>query len=133
MNICKKITEEAAYLGLSIKNVRSQGEGVSSADIFRTRGVLQIRTSALFGAKTLDFLNLCLHGQGGRRLSQCGHFSVKGEGSIFRDFMRASFNGRPLTTILCLITMGRRVEKYYLILCTSFFCLFVRRIFSIYK
>jgi len=34
-----------------------------------------MRTSALFGEKTPDFLKfmMCLHGQGGRRLSECVH------------------------------------------------------------
>jgi len=43
--------------GLSIKDVRYQG-GLSSADILQTKGgreSLQMRTSALFGAKTSDF------------------------------------------------------------------------------
>jgi len=46
------------YKGLSIKDVRTQGRGyLSSVGILRTRGegVLQMRTSALFGSKTLDF------------------------------------------------------------------------------
>jgi len=38
--------------GLSMKEVRTQrGGGLSSADILRTKGVLQMRTSALFKAK----------------------------------------------------------------------------------
>jgi len=51
-------------------------EGLSNADIFRTKGVLQMQTSALFGAKTSNFLkfNDCSHGQG---LSQFGHFADK--------------------------------------------------------
>jgi len=32
---------------------------------------------------------VCLHGQGGGGLSQCGHFADKGGGD--RDFLRASF------------------------------------------
>jgi len=52
---------------------RSQGEGVcplSSADILRTRGILQMRMSALFGAKHIEFfeiygVSICPHGQGG--------------------------------------------------------------------
>jgi len=54
--------------GLSIKDVRSQGErGLSSADM----EVLQIRTSVLFGVKTSDFSKfmVCLHRQGGRKVN----------------------------------------------------------------
>jgi len=49
-------------------------------------------TSALFGAKTLDFSKfmVCPHGHGGGGLSQCGHFADK-DGSIFREFVRTSF------------------------------------------
>jgi len=53
-----------------------------------------MRTSALLGAKTSDFLKfmVCPLGLGGERLSQCGYFEDKGErGSIFRDFVRTSF------------------------------------------
>jgi len=32
---------------------------------------------------------VCPHGQ--RGLNQCGHFSKKGEGSIFHDFVKTSF------------------------------------------
>jgi len=50
-----------------------------------TREVLQIQTSILFGAKNFEFFNIygvpSLHRQG--RLSQCGYFADKGEGSIF--------------------------------------------------
>jgi len=47
--------------GPSIKKVRTQHSGgLTSADIFRPRrkGVLQMRTSALFSAKNSGFLNL---------------------------------------------------------------------------
>jgi len=52
--------------GLSIKDVRSHGGELSSADILQTRGVLQMRTSALFEAKILDFSKfiVCSHGKG---------------------------------------------------------------------
>jgi len=44
-------------LSLPIKHVRSQesGGGLSSADIFRTRGGLQMRTSALLGVENFGF------------------------------------------------------------------------------
>jgi len=39
-----------------------------------------MRTSALFGLKTWDFLKfMCPHGQGGLS-QQCRHFADKGEG-----------------------------------------------------
>jgi len=34
------------------------GEGLFSANILRTRGVLQMRTSALFGAKNFRFFKI---------------------------------------------------------------------------
>jgi len=60
-------------MGLSIKDVRSQ-RGLSSANILRTQGegILQMRTSALFGAKNFGFFEI----YGG--LSHCGHFADKG-------------------------------------------------------
>jgi len=55
--------------GLSIKDVRSREEegGLSSLDILRTKGegVLQMRTSALFGAKNFGFRNLGYVSTGG--------------------------------------------------------------------
>jgi len=49
-----------------MKDVCSQGR-LYSADILRTRGVLQMWMFALFGAKSSDFLKfmVCPHGQGG--------------------------------------------------------------------
>jgi len=75
------------------------GGGLSSAEIFRTRGErgssdADVRT---FGAKNFGiFRNLwfVLADKGG--LSQCRHFADKGEGSIFRDFVRTSFMDGPL-------------------------------------
>jgi len=56
-----------------------------------------MRISALFGAKNPVFSEfmVCPHRQKGRGLSQCGHFSDKGEGSLFRDFVRTSFMDGP--------------------------------------
>jgi len=65
--------------------------------------ILQMRTSAFSGAKTLDFSKFmgCPHGKG--RLSQCGHFSGKGVGINFRDFLWTSFiNGSLWLTVLAL-------------------------------
>jgi len=58
-----------------------------------------MRTSAPFGAKNFEFFEI--YGVSartrGRGLSQCGHFSDKGEGgSIFRNFVRTSFMDDPL-------------------------------------
>jgi len=45
--------------GPSINDVRSQaGGGLSSADMLRTREVLQMRTSALFDAKNSEFFEI---------------------------------------------------------------------------
>jgi len=70
---------------------------LSSADIFQTRAVLQMRTSALFGAKDLGFFEI--YGVSARTrggLSQCGHFAVKeGGGSIFFDFVPTFFMDGP--------------------------------------
>jgi len=57
-----------------------------------------MRTSALFGAKTPDFSKfmVCSHGQGERWLSQCGHFSDKGERVNFSRFSADVLYGRPL-------------------------------------
>jgi len=69
------------------------GGGLFSADIFRTRGILQMRTSALFGAKNFRFLKfmVCPDGQG----DQCGHLRTRGRGHFFRDFMQTSFMDSP--------------------------------------
>jgi len=51
-------------------------------------------TSALFGAKTFGFFESA-RTKGEEVLSQCGHFADKGEGSIFRNFVRMSFWTSP--------------------------------------
>jgi len=60
-----------------------------------------MRTFALFGAKTSDFSKIlvCLHGQGGRGLSQCGQGGGREE-SIFHNFVRTSFMDGPLLILL---------------------------------
>jgi len=84
---------------VSIKDVRSQEGGeveVYSADILWTRRgfTLQMRTSAFFGAKTLDFSKfiVCPHGQEGSELGRS-----RGKGSIFRDFFANVFYGQSLS------------------------------------
>jgi len=54
---------------------------IGCLDILRTRKVLQMRTSALFRAKTSDFPKFMVYPYGQR-------------GLFYRDFVRASFNGR---------------------------------------
>jgi len=65
-----------------IIDVRSHGGGgLLSAD----KGVLQVRTSALFGAKNLVFFEIYGVSARTRGLIQCAQGR---EGSIFRDFVR---------------------------------------------
>jgi len=75
--------------------------GLSSADIFRTRGVLQMRTFALLEVKSSDFSKfmMCPHGQGGKGWTSADILRTKGEGSIFRDFVRTSFMEAPNSTL----------------------------------
>jgi len=78
--------------------------GLSSRDILQTRGrgVLQMWTSVLFGAKNIGFFrNLwCVHtDKRGRGLSQCRHFADKGkERANFSRFSEDILYGWPLTT-----------------------------------
>jgi len=77
------------------KDVRTQGGRIlSSVHILRTSMVPQMRTSAIFGAKTSDFLKfmVCSHGKGARGLvtvrmflrqlreEGCKHFFSSGGG-----------------------------------------------------
>jgi len=99
MNIAKS-TEYfiAKRKGPSIKDVRSPGErGVCPVRTFcRQREVLEMRTSAPFGAKTPDFSKFIVrpHGQGGRG-SSTDNFRIRREGTFFRDFVRTSFMDGP--------------------------------------
>jgi len=73
--------------------------GVSSADILRIRGVLHMRTSALFGAKNFGFFrNLwCVRtDKVGGGVEPVRTFLERERGSIFRDFVRTSFMGGSL-------------------------------------
>jgi len=78
---------------------RPQSRGrVSGADIFWTRGILQIRTSAHCGANISYFLKfmLCVRtdkGKGGQAIS-----ADEGR-SIFRNFVRTSFMDGPYNNI----------------------------------
>jgi len=75
---------------------RPQSRGIVNFGHFTARGVLQMRTSTLFGAKTPDISKfmVCPHRQRRRGLSQCGHFVDKGGGGQFFAFLC----GRPLWT-----------------------------------
>jgi len=69
----------------------------------RTRGerVLQMRMSALFGAKNFKFFEIYgVPAQTGERggLSQYGNFSDKGKGVNFSRFCADVFYGQPLTS-----------------------------------
>jgi len=65
---------------LSIKDLRSQGgEDLYNADIFRTRGVLQMRMSALLDSKNFGFFEI--YGVSAR---------TRGV-NFFLDFVRTSF------------------------------------------
>jgi len=59
-----------------------------------------MRTSALLMKKTSFFLEIYVHTDKERELSQCGHFTDKGEGSIFRNFVRTSFVDGPYLVVL---------------------------------
>jgi len=70
--------------GLSIKHVRSQGEGGCPIRTFYGQGGMGRWMSALLGAKQLHFLNLwCVCTDRGEGLNQCGHFEDKEEGQFF--------------------------------------------------
>jgi len=58
-----------------------RGRGLSSADK-EGEGSFRSGRPHFFCNKTSDFSKfmVCPHGQGGRGLSQCGHFSDMGEG-----------------------------------------------------
>jgi len=57
-----------------------------------------MRMSALFSEKKMDFLKLmvCPHEQGGGGWASADILRTRGEGSIFRDFVRTSFMEGPL-------------------------------------
>jgi len=92
--------------GSSIKDVRSQGEGVCPVRTFFGQGgreFLQMRTSALFGAKNSRFLEIYgVSARIGRRVGvRCGHFTDKGERVNFLRFCADAFYGRSQRLFLC--------------------------------
>jgi len=72
----------------------SAATGLEPCQHFSDKGALQMRASALFGAKNFDILRFMVypHGQGGRRVEPVRTFCrQRWEGSIFRDFVWTSF------------------------------------------
>jgi len=67
-----------------------------------------MRTFALFGAKhfgIFEIYGVSKHtrtcgGEGGKRLSHCGHFAHKGEGVNFSRFCADVLHGRPFIYII---------------------------------
>jgi len=91
---------------------RPQSGGLSSADK-EGGGFFRCGRPHFLAQKTPDFskLMVCSHGQGRRGLSQCGHFADKGEGSIFRNFVRTSFmDGLLFKTAIFLLRRGQKLE-----------------------
>jgi len=74
------------------------GEGLSSAD----KGILQMLTSALFGAKTgfFEIYGSSTRSRGG--VSQCGHLADKEGGVNFSRFCVYVFYGRSNQSFRCL-------------------------------
>jgi len=80
------------------------GREVSSAVILRTSGVLQMRTSALFGAKNFGFFEISgvsawTRGKGDRASADI--VRTKEEVSIFCDLVRKSFMDDSLGSCFC--------------------------------
>jgi len=64
------------------------------------RGFFSCGRPYFLAQKNLGFFEIYVVSARTRReggLSQCGHYADKGEGSIFRDFMRTSFMESPQT------------------------------------
>jgi len=83
----------------------SGGRGFSSADIMRTRGVLQMRTSSLFGAKNLECFEIYGVSTRTRGVEPVRTFCEHGGSSIFRDLC-----GRLLWTAP--YSINRNLPKY---------------------
>jgi len=66
--------------GLSIKDVRTQGGGVVQCGHFVDKGVLQMRMSALFGAKTSDFLKFMVSARTREAKPLRTFYGTRGEG-----------------------------------------------------
>jgi len=81
---------------------QSGGGGYVQCGHFSDKGVLQIRTSALFGAKNFGYFEFMVfpHGQGGEGVWGTAD---KGEGVIFSQFCADVFYRRPLSNYNSLI------------------------------
>jgi len=86
-----------SVLGAAHKRL-PQLRGIVQCGLFRTRGVLQMWTSALFGAKIIWFSKFMVypHRQG-KGLSQSDILRTRGKGVSFSRFCADIFFGRPLT------------------------------------
>jgi len=83
---------------LSIKDDCIQGGGgFSSANILQIKGegVLQMWTSALFGAKHIEFFEIFVMSAQTGGLSQYGIFRTRGKRVNFCDFVRTFFMDGP--------------------------------------
>jgi len=102
--------------------VQSGGRGsVLTFFVQLGRGVLQMRTSKLFVAKSSFFSKIILfpHGQGRRDLRQCGHLATsRNDGSIFQDFVRMSFINGPYFAFLTVCISLLYLTSY------EYFCFF---------
>jgi len=76
---------------------RLQSRGVVQYRHFANKGILQMWTSVLFGAKNFKFFQIYGVSTRTSELSQCGYFADKGGRSIFHDLVLMSFifYGRP--------------------------------------
>jgi len=79
---------------------------------FCGQGFLQMRTFALFGAKTLDFpkFMVCPHGQGGWEAEPVQAFFDKGERVNFSQFYADVFYGRIRICLKLRLTIQERVQ-----------------------
>jgi len=62
-----------------------------------------MRTSTLLGTKNFELLesyDVPAWTKREGKLSQCGHFADKGDGSVFRVFVHTSFTDGPLSCLL---------------------------------
>jgi len=84
-------------MGPSLKDIRTQGEGVYPVQTFCGQGVGELVTSdadvRTFWCKNVAIFEIyvCPHGQGG--LSQCGHFVDKEEEVNFSRFCEDALYG----------------------------------------
>jgi len=75
----KSFTIYLRAMAIHKRRPQSEGGGLSSADILRTRRVFQMRMSALFGAKSFGFFEIySVSARTRGELSQCRHFVDKG-------------------------------------------------------